>query len=133
VIEVRPAPPEHYRWIAERAGLALGSGFRAIEAVERGVIVGMVGYDGWTPNSCCMHVALDKPMAARRLLPGAFATPFRLGRNVVLASVLSSNFRSRRLVRALGFKRLARIRDGWAKGTHMLLYEMRREDCRWAG
>ncbi len=33
---VRVAPPEHYAWIAERARLAVGADFQAIEAHYKG-------------------------------------------------------------------------------------------------
>src|SRR5437899_3234086 len=61
VIEVRDAPRESYPWIAKRAGIVIDSGFRALEAVEGPRILGMVGYDGWMPNSCAMHVAIEEP------------------------------------------------------------------------
>ena len=132
MIEVRAAPPEHYSWIADRAALIVSPAFRALEALDaEGNILGMVGYDGWTPNSCCMHVALESQIATRRLLTRAFTVPFRLGRNVLLASVLSTNTKSLKFVKHLGFKVKARIQDGWSKGVDLVLFEMRRENCRW--
>lgn len=134
MIEVRAAPPEHYRWIAERAHLIIGDSFRAIEALDGDRIVGMVGYDGWTPNSCCMHVAIEEPIAIRRMIKSAFGIPFvELGKGVVLGSVLSTNKKALELDLHLGFKKLCFIRDGWAKGVGMHILEMRRENCRWIG
>lgn len=132
-MKVGPAPPEHYRWIAERAHLVIGDTFSAIEAVDKkGLIAGMVGYDGWTPNSCCLHIALDRPIALRALVCEGFATVWRTGRTVALASVLGTNERSLNLVRHLGFREKTRIHDGWMKGVDLVLFEMRRETCRWA-
>lgn len=132
MIEVRAAPPEHYQWIAARASLILGPHFRALEALDgQGNILGMVGYDGWTPNSCSMHVAIENPIAVRRLLARAFTTPFRLGRNVLLASVLSTNEKSLKFAKHLGFRQKARIQDGWSDGVDLLILELRRENCRW--
>lgn len=97
-----------------------------------GRILGMVGYDGWTPNSCCMHVAIDSPIAIRRLRRPAFGIPFReLNKGLVLASVLSTNKESLWFVDRLGFKRVARIKDGYEPGVHVMLFEMRREN--WDG
>ena len=129
---VRDAPAEHYGWIAERARLAIGPSFRAIEAVdESGRIHGMVGYDGWTDNAVCIHIALDNPAALRALLKPGFGIPFlRLNKGVILAQVVSSNDRSLRLVPRLGFRFAYRVRDGWAKGLDMVWFEMRKEDCR---
>lgn len=130
---VRAAPPEHYGWIAERASLVPGPAFRAIEAVdEAGKIHGQVGYDGWTPNAVCMHVALEHPAALRHLLRPGFGIPFcELGREVALACVLSTNARSLALVPRLGFRFAYRVRDGWRRGVDLVWFEMRREDCRY--
>lgn len=132
---VRAAPPEHYGWIAKRANLVCGPSFRAIEAVDAsGKVHGMVGYDGWTPNAVQMHVALDNPAALRALLKPGFSIPFvEFGRGVALATVLGTNGRSLELVPRLGFRFAHRIVDGYEPGVDVLLFEMRREDCRWLG
>lgn len=129
---VRAAPTEHYAWIAERANLAIGPAFRAIEAVDdAGRIHGMVGYDGWTPNAVCMHVALDNPACMRHLLIPGFGIPFiELGRGVALAQVLSTNVRSLALVPRLGFRFAYRVRDGFKPGIDSVWFEMRKEECR---
>lgn len=135
MIEVRAAPPEHYDWIARRAHLVIGSSFRAIEGVdEQGRIVAMVGYDGWVPNSCSMHVAVENPLAFRRMVRPAFGIPFiEAKKRVVTGTVLSTNKASLKIVKHLGFKPLCVLRDGWADGVGIHFFEMRREDCRWIG
>lgn len=136
MIEVRAAPPEHYEWIGERARVAIGGEFRALEALDGGQIVGMVGYDGWTPNSCSMHVAIEKPIAIRRLLRPAFGLVFDprprgLGLGLVKGHVLSTNEKALKLDLGLGFREVGRLKDGWAVGVDEILLVMRRDDCRW--
>lgn len=132
MIVVREAPPEHYGWLAKRAGLRVAQDFRALEAVDGHQIVGMVGYDGWTENSCGMHVAIERQSAARRLLRPAFGLPFKeLGFGVVFGQVLSTNEKALRLDLHLGFREVCFLRDAWAVGVGVHLLEMRREDCRW--
>lgn len=134
MIETREAPAEHYGWIAQRAGLTVPSDFRAIEAVDGDRIVGMVGYDDWTPNACSMHVAIDHPLAIRRLLKDAFAMPFvRLGFGVVFGRVLSTNEKALKLDLHLGFKEVCFLHDAWAVGVGIHVLQMRREECRWIG
>lgn len=132
MIEVKAAPPAHYPWIAQRARLGISSTFRALEAVEHDRILGMVAYDGWTPNSCAVHVAIDDWRALRRLVRPAFLLPFReLDKGVVVASVLSTNSKSLRLVDGLGFESVGKIADGFERGVDLHIFEMRRENCRW--
>jgi hypothetical protein len=130
---VRDAPTEHYGWLAERATLVIGDQFRAIEAIDdAGRIHGMVGFDGWMPNAVSMHVALENPAALRSVLRTAFRIAFLVAdKGVARAYVLSTNTRSLALVARLGFTFAYRSVNGWAKGVDIILFEMRREDCRW--
>lgn len=132
---VRPMRPENYGWLASRAQLCIGPQFRAIEAVgPDGRVHAACGYDSWTQNAVSMHVALDNPAALRALLGPGFRIPFvEFGKGVVLATVLSTNARSLALVPKLGFREVARLREAWAKGVDLVLFEMRREECRFLG
>lgn len=130
---VQAAHPSHYEWIEKRAGVSAGPMFRAIEAVDSaGRIHGMVGFDSWMPNSATLSIALDNPAAFRHLLAPAFRIPFvEFGRGLVQVIVLSTNAKSLRLVKHVGFKETHRVRDGWAVGADLVMFEMRRKDCRW--
>lgn len=120
-------------WLAERAGCEIGPGFQAMKAVdERGRVHGMVGYGGWTANSFLMHIALDNPACLRSLLKWCFRYPFeQAGRGVAYATVRGTNEPSLRLCRKVGFREVCRLRDAVAVGEDMVLFEMRREECRW--
>lgn len=137
MIRVQAAPPEHHHWLAERAGLTLHSGFGAIEAIDdSGRILGMVGYDGWWPGAVALHIAIDHPSALRHLLRPGFgvafdAKPGGFGKSAVTATVLSTNEKSLRLVRHLGFRHIHTGRDYAGAGVHVEFFEMRRDECRW--
>lgn len=120
-------------WIAERANLVVSPTMRAIEALdETGAIRGAIAYDGWTPNSAHLHVALETPIAARKLLRPTFRIPFEeLGLGVLFAPVFSTNPRSLRLLKHLGFRIIGVMKDGWEPGTDIVMHEMRREECRY--
>lgn len=130
---VRVAQPESYPWLAGRLGLSPSEQFRAIEAVRPdGSIAGMIGYDGWTPNSVTLHIALDSMPALRCLLRAGFVGAFELGqRQIANCVVRSDNARSLRLVKHLGFRKVATLRDAWAPGVHFVVFEMRKAECRW--
>lgn len=137
MIRIQAAPPDHLRWLAERAALSIQPGLMALEAVdESGRIVGMVGYElGWA-TTVAMHVAVDHPAALRHLLrPGfcaAFEPPPRgFGRLAATATVLSTNKRSLALVPHLGFRHVFTGRGYAGDGVDVEFFEMRREECRW--
>lgn len=121
-------------WLGARIGIHhFTPGARAIETVDKsGRVVGMIGYDGFTQNSAQIHIALDTPLAWRALSKPAFWYPFHeLGLGLLLAMVSSANTRSLELTEHVGFRPTYRIEDGILPGTHIVLFEMRREDCRW--
>lgn len=131
MIVVREAPFDHYPWILERAGLILTQGFKALEAVDGDRILGMVGYDGWLPNACSMHVAIEEPIAIRRLVRPAFRIPFvEFKLQVVIGAVLSTNTKALALDEHLGFTVKGRIPDAWAPGVDLIFLSMRRDQCR---
>jgi RimJ/RimL family protein N-acetyltransferase len=132
---VRGANPSHFEWLWDRTSCPITPGFRAIEAVDaKGRIVGMVGFDGWTDNSCQAHMAVDYPAVWRSLLQPAFAYPFvENNRKLLVGTIAANNARSLALAKRMGFKETYRIRDAWADGVDLVLVEMRREECRFLG
>ncbi len=136
-MNVRASVPGHFAWLVERTSCAITPGFRAIEAVDdEGRILGMVGFDGWwgepgQGGSVQMHVAIEKPIAVRRLAPAAFDYVFRqAGKDVAIGVVPAHNRRALEFDLHLGFREVHRVRDGWARGDDVVLLEMRRDDCR---
>lgn len=130
-MEISATRPEELGWIRIRTGVVLSPSAKGIKATDRlGVIRGMVAYDCWTPNSVTAHMAVDTPIAWRSLVRPAFAYPFQT-RGLILGIIRSSNVRSVETAERLGFTLAHRVRDGYATGDDSLLFEMRREDCRW--
>lgn len=131
-LHVQAAPAAHYAWLTQRLGVQPSASFRAIEAVDStGRILGMCGYDGWTPHAVLAHMAVDSPIAWRALLGPAFSYPFQqAGRGLILGTIRASNARSLALARRFGFRETHRVQDGWAPGEALVLVELRKEDCR---
>ncbi len=132
-MKTQEVPPPVFEWLQQRTGCLLTPDFRAIAAVDsKGRIAGMVGYSCWTENSVQCHMAAATPLAWRALLPAAFEYPFiRGGRGVLLGLISADNTRSVRMTRRLGFRETHRIRDGHARGVDVIVFELRREECRW--
>lgn len=116
-----------------RLGCTFTPEFKAIAAVDdAGNIHGMAGFDSWTENAVHMHIALDSAISLRTLLIPIFEYAFvQANRGVALATVRAENVRSRRLVEHTGFTEVYRVKDGIRVGEDLILYQMRREDCRW--
>lgn len=121
-------------WIAKRTGGVYGPGARAIEAWDekRARVVGMVAYDSWTHNSAQVSIALETPVAWRALARPAFQYPFReRERGLLIALVSSANRRSLDLTEHVGFRPTYRIEDAILPGVHLVLFEMKKKECRW--
>lgn len=123
------ASPASLGWIEEKLGLFLTRNARGIAAWRGGKLLGVVAYDQWSGNSVTAHMAVDEPIAWRRLLPHVFREPFKT-RGVLLGVIAEGNKPSRTLVHRFGFKETHRIKDAVKPGEALIVYEMRREDCR---
>jgi hypothetical protein len=124
------AGPEHLAWLSAKARTVLSPNATGIVAMDGGRMVGGVAYDLWTANSVFAHMAVDVPVAWRRLLPAVFQYPFRT-HGIILGSIRADNTASLRMARHLGFRVIHRVADGYEQGVAMVLIEMRREECRW--
>lgn len=92
----------------------------------------MVAYDSFTHNSAQISIALETPVAWRVLARPSFQYPFEeLNKGVLIALVSSANLRSLELTEHVGFKPTYRIEDAILPGIHLVLFEMRKKECRW--
>jgi RimJ/RimL family protein N-acetyltransferase len=97
-----------------------------------GNLVAVVGFNGFMPNACQMHIAAvgEVNWMSRDLLWAAFDYPFnKLGVSVILGQVCADNESALKLNRHLGFKVVAEIADAHMDGD-LVIMAMRREDCR---
>lgn len=128
---VEIAPTRDFTWMTERSGYAPLPDGRGIVALRGAQALGMVVYDGFTATLAQVHVALATPMAARHLLRPAFEYPFLQLGLLALATMLDSrNERAVALALGAGFLEAGRIQDGVDVGSDLVLYQLRRERCR---
>jgi hypothetical protein len=127
------APEEHYGWLVVRSGCVLTADFRALEVVdEHGAVRGMVGYDSWCPNSVQVHMAVDKPMAWKYLVPAIFEFPFlECNRGIAVGVIPAHKAMALKTVRTMGFREVARIQDGFKPGEDLVIHQLRREECKY--
>lgn len=129
---MREGTPTESAEVMRLAGAAPTAEARSVVALSGGRLAGGVVYDRWTESAVEMHMALPSPIAVRALLRPAFAFPFlQAQKRVLMAWVRASNKPSVRLVTHVGFRWCGSLSDGATVGEDMLLFQMRREDCRW--
>ncbi len=133
MMEVVAASKEDILWLAQRTGFAPTAGCRGISAIDaQGRLRGVVGFDGWTETSAQMHIAVEAPAAVRALLRPAFSYLFEQSRkHIALGLVPSHNAKAVAFDRHVGFREAYRIRDGWDVGDDLIIFEMRKDECRW--
>lgn len=119
-------------WFVDHTGYDAPPGFRGLAAMGAdGRVRGVVGFDRWTLSSGQVHVAAE-PMAMRSLMRAGLDYFFgQCGRTLLRGEVRESNAAVRRMAERVGFRQSGRVEDGWSAGEALVLYEMRRSECRW--
>lgn len=119
-------------WLSRMVMMKFDENARFIGQEIDGNLVAVVGYCGFLPNSCQMHVAsVGENWMSRDLLWAAFDYPFnKLKIRTILAPVYSGNEEALRLNRHLGFEVKAEIEDAHMDGDLTIL-TMKREQCKW--
>lgn len=122
-------------WLCREIELVPTANLRCIGMVDdNGVLLGVVGFDGYNGASMEMHVAArSKRWLNRKLLRAAFDYIFNVvGAKVAIGKVAGDNLDALRFDLKLGFELCATIPDGHPSGClHVLM--MRREQCRFLG
>lgn len=91
-------------------------------------------YDHWTPNSVNVHIYSNSPrdLMSPDFIQAIFSYPFeQAGLGLLIAITPADNTPSLTFSRALGFKDVCRLRDGWKIGVDLVVREMKKEHCRW--
>ena len=100
-----------------------GRQFGGIVACKDGEPVGAVGLDNWSGRTVSVHWWIRHP----RCIPALWAELLSYLRQYdyahLIGTIPSDNVRSLRGALRLGWKELARIKDGWAVGTDIVILE----------
>ena len=119
-------------WMEERGSGTWHPRVQCIGYERDGYLVAGVMYECWNAASLWIHVAGEgKHWLTREFLRVAFDYPFnQLKAKVLVGLVPANNTKARRFDEHLGFKLLGPIPDGHKDGD-LLVYTMRRDECRW--
>lgn len=143
---IATVPFDHFEWLKRRTGVNLTDDFQAIAVVATNdiqpchlcgarhpVVVGMVGYSDWTPNSVAMHLAFDErnKEVADMILAVCYAYPFEQnGRKIVFGLIREHNEAARRCVKRLGWTQIAKLDNAWVDGEAVIMYRYTRDEWR---
>lgn len=127
-------PGRVFAFCKERMPLSLVAGMKGLGLEKDGELVAGVLYEGYNQHNVWMHVAAE-PGAKwlnRDFLRYSFHYPFvELGCKRVSGYVEASNELARRFDEHLGFRQEAILEGAASDGGDVILYVMRREDCRY--
>jgi RimJ/RimL family protein N-acetyltransferase len=108
-------------------------GMSGLGLKRQGQMVAGVLYEGFSGSTVWMHVAAEpgRRWMSRDYLRACFAYPFeQLGVNAVRGWVNADNHDARRFDEHLGFSCEATLSQAGPGGVDVLIYRMRRQECR---
>lgn len=127
-------PARVFAFCKERMPLSLVAGMKGLGLERDGELVAGVIYEGYNNYNVWMHVAAE-PGAKwlnKEFLRYCFHYPFvELGCKRVSGYVEAHNAPARRFDEHLGFRQEAVLQGAASDGGDVILYVMRREDCRY--
>jgi RimJ/RimL family protein N-acetyltransferase len=124
--------PHIGRWVAGKIKGVYHEGDTAIGLVKNDKIIAGVLYENWNGRSITAHMGIEG-----LLTPAYIGAIFDYAYNVcnvekVILPVGSTNAKSMRLVKNMGFVEEGRIADASPEGD-VILYTLKKADCRFLG
>jgi len=127
-------PARVFAFCQERMPVSMVAGMKGLGLERDGELVAGVLYEGYNGHNVWMHVAAE-PGAKwlnKEYLRYCFHYPFvELGCTRVSGYVEAKNASARRFDEHLGFRKEAVLQGAASDGGDVILYVMRREDCRY--
>lgn len=121
-------------FLKTRIELSFSNDLRMIGQVKDQEIVAVVGFNNFMGKTCMIHCAGEgKRWLNREFLWASMDYPFnQCELDVVMATVRESNNPSAKFLDSMGFNLIHTIKDGFAKGESLNLFEIRRSAAeRW--
>jgi RimJ/RimL family protein N-acetyltransferase len=127
-------PARVWAFVQQQVPVPVVAGMKGLGLERDGELVAGVLYEGWNGVNIWMHVAAapGKRWMTREYLRYCFYYPFvELGCRRVSGCVEASNEQARRFDEHLGFRQEAVMQGAASDGGDLILYVMRREECRY--
>ena len=126
-------PARVWEFCRQYTPIPMVAGMKGLGLERDGELIAGVVYEGWNGVNIWMHVAAEpgKRWLTKDYLRYCFYYPFvELGCKRVSGYVEASNEQARRFDEHLGFQQEAILKGAATDGGDVILYVMRREDCR---
>lgn len=127
-------PGRVFAFCKERMPVSLVAGMKGLGLERDGELVAGVLYEGFNHHNVWMHVAAEpgRSWLNKEFLRYCFHYPFvELGCKRISGYVEARNADARRFDEHLGFRQEAVLQGAASDGGDVILYVMRRDDCRY--
>lgn len=126
-------PARVWAYVRQYTPISMVAGSKGLGLERDGELIAGVVYEGYNTQNVWMHVATTPGKKwTMEFMRYCFYYPFvELGCKRVSGYVEASNALARRFDEHLGFKKEAVLEGAAADGGDVILYVMRREDCRY--
>ena len=125
-----------FEFVQSRAQLSKVEGMTAIGLEKDGELVAGAVYEGFNGHNMWVHLAglPGRDWLNREFLQAGFRYPFlQCGVSRLSGYVNASNTEARRFDEHVGFREETRLRGAAPDGGDVIIYVMRKEDCRFLG
>lgn len=125
-ISFRATQSEDIPWFRQTTNYRVSPDWTGIVAYCEGTErMGMVLFDGWTPNAAMAHFSIPRPRCLIPLWNEAVGYLRQNGKVAVFGVTPSDNARALRAIRRLGWTEQTRLKDGWSEGVDLVISEYR--------
>lgn len=126
-------PARVFDFVRQYAPITMVAGSKGLGLEREGELVAGVVYEGYNGVNVWMHVAIAPGARfTRGYIRYCFHYPFiELGCKRISGYVEANNEAARRFDEHIGFKQEAVLKGAATDGGDVILYVMRREDCRY--
>jgi hypothetical protein len=124
---------EEWQWAHGIIKMIVDQSSQGIMAYENGNRVAACVADEFGIHSCCVHLAITKPVVLKHGFLQEIARHLFITCNLkrLFGKVPSDNTRALKLNKHLGWREVARVPDGVSDGVDMVVMRMDRDTCRW--
>ena len=125
-MKYRASTKEDVKWFLEKIQYKAAPDLKGIVAYDDDGISGMVAFDNWALNSVHAHVASNNARCTMGLWKEVKRYLREHGYGVIIAQLPAHRDKAVRLIiKGFKFQELARIKDGWDKGSDIIIAEYR--------